>query len=122
MPSQGLQGVREVRVEIYNLPSLRLKPGSRTNRSECWLPEGDRSSYGCRSRRLSPESLTYLELRAAPLSVGAAAVRYTAAAGKFVGRAPDTASPVFSDSARDETAIQSPILGSKAVRAFLYPI
>src|SRR5258707_11135417 len=95
MPSQGLQGVREVRVEIYNLPSLRLKPGSRTNRSECWLQEGDRSSYGCRSRRLLPESLTYLEILAAPLSVGAAAVRYKAAAGKFLERAPDTPSPVF---------------------------
>src|SRR6266851_6038058 len=121
MPSQGLQGVREVPVEIYNLPSLRLKPGSRTNRSDNAEPELDRSSRGCLLWRLSPECLTWLELRAAPLPVAAAAVRYAAAAGKYVGRAPDTASPASSDSGRDETAIQIPLSASKSVHAFRHP-
>src|SRR5882724_13202693 len=107
MPSRGLQGVREGRVEIYDLPPLWLKPGSRTNRSKCWLPDLDRSSCGCRLCQLCqswplwplwPECLTWSELRAAPRPAAAAEVRYAAAAGKYVGRAPDTASPVSSGS------------------------
>src|SRR6267142_531892 len=79
------------------------------------------SKRGCRLRRLYPESLTQLKLRAARLLVAAAGVRYAGAAGKYVARAPDIDSPVFLDSGPDETAIQTPIFESKAVHAFRHP-